>query len=56
MEEYSDLLHVQRVRDGVESRTDSPLFLGTQGVELAEAMAVLRPRGAMEVSVVEISG
>ena len=56
VEERGGLVQVQRVHDGVESRMESPLFQNPQGDELAQAVVVLWPEGAIEVSVVEISG
>jgi hypothetical protein len=35
---------------------ESPPFQDLQGVELAQAVAVLFPRGATEVGVVDVSG
>ena len=56
VEERGGLVQVQRVHGGVESGISSPLLPCTQEVELAQDMAVLRPRGAIEGSVEEILG
>ena len=56
VEEYGGLLQVQRVHRGVESRMESPLFQVPQGIELAQVVAVLCPRGAIEGGVVEVLG
>ena len=56
VEERGGLMQVQRIHGGVESRMDCLLFQGPQGVELAQAVAVLCPGGATEDGVMDVSG